>query len=80
MNKDKFKIGFLSVFNIGTKVLEKNNVLVAYTHDSQHSLYFRGENEGYRRRNPSLEDPTSIFDNIIVDYVNNVDKKTKAAV
>lgn len=26
-----------------------------------------------------MEDPSSIFENVIVDYVNNIDKKSKAA-
>ena len=79
INKDKYRFGLLTVFDLGKKVLEKNNLLLAYTHNSQHSVYFRAESDGYRKKNPTLEDPSSIFENVIVDYVNNIDDKSKAA-
>ena len=79
INKDKYRFGLLTVFDLGKKVLEKNNLLLAYTHNSQHSVYLRAESDGYRKKNPTLEDPSSIFENVIVDYVNNIDSKSKAA-
>ena len=78
--KDKYNFGLLTVVNLGKKILEKNNLLLAYTHNSQHSLYVRLENDGYRKENPSFNDPVSFFDNVIVDYVNKIDDKSKAAV
>ena len=80
LNKDKYKFGLLGVYDIGKNVLQKNNLLFAYTHNDQHSVYLRAENDGYRRANPKMNDPASMFDNIIVDYVNNIDSKSKAAV
>lgn len=79
MKKDKYNFGLLTVVNLGKKILEKNNFLLAYTHNSQHSMYLRLENEGYRRENPSMNDPSGFFDNVIVDYVNKIDDKSKAA-
>ena len=80
VKKDKFTFGFLTAYNLGKKVLQKNHLLATYTHNGQHSLYFRAENDGYRKVNPTLNDPQSFFDNLIVDYVNNIDSKSKAAV
>ena len=79
INKDKYRFGLLTVVDLGKKILEKNSLLMAYTHDSQHSVYFRAESDGYRKKNPSLDDPSSVFETFTVDYVNNIDSKSKAA-
>ena len=41
LKKDKYKFGFLSCYDIGKKVLQKNHLLLTYTHNDQHSLYLR---------------------------------------
>lgn len=79
IQKDKYRFGFLGVYDLGRKVLQKNNILFAYNHSKKHSAYLRAENDSYRKNNPNLNDPASFFDKIIVDYVNNLDEKSKAA-
>jgi hypothetical protein len=80
LSHQKWKFTSLSVYDFSNKVLQKNNILVSYTHDNQHSAYLRAEVKDFRKKNPDLNQPLSFFDNLIFNYVNVVDEKTKAAV
>lgn len=80
LSHQKWKFGLLHVYNFSTNVLQKNAFLISYTHDAQHSAYLRGEVQGFRKKNPDLNEPLSILDNVIFNYVNVINDKTKAAI
>jgi hypothetical protein len=88
ITKDKCKFGFLSVadlskyffYHVGKKVLQKNNFFLSYAHDDKHTVFLRTEVNGFRNKNPQLDQPMGFFDKVLLNYVVNIDEKSKAAV
>lgn len=79
ISHDQLKFGVITVVNLRRIILEKNNILLAYTHDENHSIFFRAEVNGFRKENVKLNHLEKLFDSFIFDYVYNINEKSKAA-
>lgn len=73
----KVKVGILTTVNLCCKVLQKNNLLLAYTHNKNNEAFIRLENDGYRKANPVWTDYKSLWDSLTVNYVTKVNPTTK---
>ncbi len=74
---NQFKFGIVSVVDLSRRVLQKNNLLFAYSINNKNDVYLRLENSGYRSANPNFADVQSIWDSITLNHVAKVDKTTK---
>lgn len=73
----KFKFGLLTTVNLCNKVLQKNNILLAYTHNKNNEAFIRLENDGFRKENPNWSDYKSLWDSLSFNYVSIVNPTTK---
>lgn len=72
---NKFTWGVIGAFSVGSWILLQNSLLVGYKVDDKNDLYFRTENETFRRNNPeSFQDWFSQF---ILNGVSKINDKTK---
>jgi hypothetical protein len=74
------KFGFVSVVDLGNKVVQKNNVLLSHVFQNKHEMFLRLENEGFRNSNPNLTDLKSLWDTVTANYVGRLDQTTKVGV
>ena len=77
---NRLTFGLVTVFDIGHRVLQKNNILLGYNVDLNTDVYLRAEIAGFRKVNFSLERPETIFDTFTLDLVKRLNLTNKAAV
>ena len=74
---NKLTLGFVGVFDLTQKVLQKNNFLLGYKADDKTDIFLRAEVEGFRKNSANLQKPESIFDTFTLDLVRKIDERGK---
>ena len=74
---NKLTLGFVGVFDLTQKVLQKNNFLLGYKADDKTDVFLRAEVEGFRKNSANLQKPESIFDTFTLDLVRKIDERGK---
>jgi len=69
--QNKFTFGLLGAYGISHNVIAKNNLLVGYKIDDKSTVFFRAENDGYRKGSFDLCDWRAYFDTIKLDFVSS---------
>lgn len=72
---NKFTWGVIGAFSVGSWILLQNCLLVGYKINDKNDLYFRTENETFRRNNP--ENFQDWFSHFIFNGVSKINDKTK---
>ena len=62
--------------DLGKKLLEKNSLLLAYTHDAKHSVFLRANNEGWRKQQVPCE-IVNMCEVITANYVNKINDESR---
>ncbi len=63
--------------DLTNRVLQKNNILLRYTHQTKHQGFLRLENDSFRKNNPDWANCRTIWDNLIANYFVKADSNTK---
>ncbi len=74
---NNFGIGLITVVDLTNRVLQKNNILLSYTHQTKHQGFLRLENDGFRKVNPEFNNFKSIWDSVIANYFVKANSTTK---
>lgn len=69
VNHGSWTFGVLACFDICSKVLQKNNLLLGYKVNPTTDVFVRAHVDGFRTSNESLKHPESIFDKVTLDVV-----------
>ena len=80
MAHQRFRFGFLSVFDLNKNILQKNNLLFGWEIKPETLGFIRAEVSGFRQSNPCLSSPQSYFDTITGDIIHRINSKSKFGV
>ena len=70
----KWTFGYVGMLDVNKHVLACSNLLLGCKVDDRSQVFLRGENEHFRRSNPS--GPANLFDYYILDAISRVNEKT----
>lgn len=78
---NNFTYGILGAYSISQNYILKNNLFLGYKRDSGASIFFRLENDGFRKSPIKWSNYKAYFDCIIFDYFRSLpDRNLKIAI
>lgn len=77
INHNKFTYGILGVYDIGNRILQKNNLFLRYKHDDNTEFFARAEGDGFRKSAPNMADWRVWFDSVTFDVVRKMNDTTR---
>jgi len=73
----RFRFGFLTVFDLNRSIFQKNNFLVGWQFKPDTVGFLRAEVSDFRQSNLNLSNPQTYFDTLTGDIIHKINSKSK---